>query len=236
MNRIQDYYNAYCGHRAALRAAWDAYNKGVQALEPYKGSAGYSDSVNQLRDKREAAITAARVKYANEFNSAVSGMRASIDGIVMPAVTDEQMNVLAVLKMRNKVTRDEVKQAARAVADNPVALGVVYEVAETNGFHSLRGVIGGESADSARRCIDKLAASARELIALDKVDARKERGINAMREISQGGSGVNALRGYRVDADIDSAGEAMHFFGDVEDITSFSGFVNRRLVKTQADG
>lgn len=158
----------------------------------------------------------------------IAGMRLSLDMMPMPVVTDEQMNALAVLKMRSKVTQAELTQAARAVADNPVALGVVYEVAEQNGFSNLRGVIGGESIDSARKCVEKLTASARELLALNKADARKERGINAMRDINNGGSGIPALRGFSVDRDVSDVNEAMYVFGGVGDVGSFAEFVNRQ--------
>ena len=229
MNRTQAYYNAYKGHREALRAAWTAYNNGVAALEQYKGSAGYADDVKALAVKRDDAVKAARAKYAKDFDGVLAGMRLSMDYMPMPTVTDEQMNALAVLKMRSKVTRGELEQAARAVADNPVALGVVYEVAESNGYHGLRGVVGGESIDSARRCIDSLEQAARELVALDKVDARKERGIQAMRDVRDTGSGLRSLRGYRVDCDIDNVTEAMAKFGSVRDLNSFETFVNREL-------
>lgn len=229
MDRIMAYFDAYKGHRAALRAAWADYNNGVAALEQYKGSAGYADNVKALAAKRDEAIQAARAKYAKDFDGTLAGMRLSMDYMPMPTVTDEQMNALAVLKMRSKVTQGELEQAARAVADNPVALGVVYEVAENNGYHGLRGVVGGESIDSARRCIDSLERTARELMALDRVDARKERGIQAMRNLHGGGSGINALRGFRVDCDIDNEAEAMAKFGSVRDVKSFASFVNREL-------
>lgn len=229
MNRTQAYFDAYRNHRNELRGAWAAYNKELTALEPYRGSAGYTGDVERLTKQRDEQVAQINTKYAKEFDGVLAGMRLSMDYMPMPTVTDEQMNALAVLKMRSKVTRGELEQAARAVADNPVALGVVYEVAENNGYHGLRGVVGGESIDSARRCIDSLEQAARELVALDKVDARKERGIQAMRDVRDTGSGIRSLRGYRVDCDIDNVTEAMAKFGSVRDLNSFETFVNREL-------
>lgn len=227
MDRLNAFFKTYSDHRAALRAAWAAYNKGVEALEPYKGSAGYADDLQALAVKRDAAVAAARATAAKDFDGILAGMRVSMDFMPLPEVTDQQMNALAVLKMRDKVTRDELTQAARAVADNPLALGVVYEAAEKAGYHSLRGVIGGESIDSARHCIETLTASARALCALDKVDAMRERGSKAMRDVHATGVGVHALRGNHVDKDFDNMPAAMAYFGDVGDVKSFSQFVNR---------
>lgn len=229
MDRVGEYFKTYANHRAALRAAWSAYNDGMETIKAYKGSAGYDDRAKELAATRDAAVAAARATAAKDFDGILAGMRCSLDFMPMPVVTDEQMNALAVLKMRDKVTRGELEQAARAVADNPVALGVVYEVAEKNNYHNLRGVVGGESIDSTRRCIESLASSARALCALDKVDAMRERAERAMRSVHETGTGVNELRGNHVDRDLDNPQAAARFFGGVGDVSSFSEFVNREL-------
>lgn len=229
MNRTQAYFDAYRNHRNELRGAWAAYDKELTALEPYRGSAGYTGDVERLTKQRDEQVAQINTKYAKEFDGILAGMRLSVDMMPLPVTTDEQMNALAVLKMREKVTREELRQAARAVQGNALALGVVHEVAAKNGYRAVMNEFGGESVDSTKRCIDTLTKSARELVRLTKVDARVERGIAAMKAHGLNGSGVNELRGYRVDTDIDTVGELLGRFGNVHDIDGFSEMVNREL-------
>lgn len=226
IDRVSMYYKAYSAHRSALRAAWAAYDKGIAGLREYRGSSGYSDDVKRLADIRDEAVKAARSAAAKDFDGILAGMRLSVDNLPLPETSEAQMNALALLKMREKPTRDELIQAARAVSDNPLTLGVVHEVAEKAGFRGLSGIIGGESIDSTRACIDRLSRAAREICALDKVDAMRERGIRAQRAVHETGSGIKELRGNVVDKDFNDAASAVKYFGGVGDVRSFSNFVN----------
>lgn len=93
-NRVENFFLTYQKHRAALREAWAAYNKGLAELEQYRGSDGYSDSVNQLATKRDKAIKAAREAAAKDFDLTLEGMKFSINHLPLHETTDAEMDAL----------------------------------------------------------------------------------------------------------------------------------------------
>ena len=50
------------------------------------------------------------------------------------APTNDQVNLLNVLKMKKKVTLEECQRTAEAVKDNPIAISVVTEIAHDHGI------------------------------------------------------------------------------------------------------
>jgi hypothetical protein len=50
------------------------------------------------------------------------------------APTNDQINLLNVLKMKKKVTLEECQRTAEAVKDNPIAVSVVTEIAHDHGI------------------------------------------------------------------------------------------------------
>lgn len=220
--RTRHYYNAACGYREGLRSIWDEFDKRMQELERYKGSAGFEEEKTKAEKKRNAAIEAIQREYRDKFDRIISGMRESATTRIMETPTNEQVNLLQVLRMREKITRDELEQAGRTLKDCPAALSVLDEIAkqhEYNGMHfsslSTAGILAS---------IDSLADSAKRICALRKCDSKREQIAHA--SVHSPEWSHDAVYSFRVDCDVSSIGEAMQTFGNVHNLDAFAEAVN----------
>lgn len=110
------------------------YESAVQNLERFKGSQGYDEDLKKLTEKHEADLSALIEEYRPSFHTIFGGMMDAIGKRSLSAPTNEQVNLLNVLKMKKKVTLEECQRTAEAVKDNPIALSVVTEIAHDHGI------------------------------------------------------------------------------------------------------
>ena len=110
------------------------YELALQKLERFKGSEGYREERKKLTDKYESDISALIDEYRSGFRVIVGGMMDAIGRRSISAPTNEQINLLSVLKMKKKVTLEECERVAEAVKDNPIAVGVLSEIAHDHGI------------------------------------------------------------------------------------------------------
>lgn len=108
----------------------EQYEKDVQALQRFKGSQGYKEDREKLRAKHEADLTALIGEYRPGIYTVFGGMMDAIGKRSVSAPTNEQINLLNVLKMKKRVTFEECQRTAQAVKDNPIALSIVKEIAQ----------------------------------------------------------------------------------------------------------
>lgn len=213
MTRCELYY-AYVGDfRRELRAIWAEYESRMQALEKFKGSSGFEIERREAEEKRDLEIKNLQESYRKTFGGLIQRMRESAQNVSMLPPSQEQLAILSALKMRSKLSRDEIEQAARSLRGCPVALSVLDELAEANEIH------GGYSAMSTKAilgCIDSLAQSANRLCKLDKPDSRAEM-IERASPYSPNyqGLGVDSLYSFRVDYDPPTLQNCLTNFGDV---------------------
>ena len=118
--------------KRAVRTA--EYDRKVQALERYKGSAGYDDEVKTLRDQLDADLKALAAEYRPGLYEDLRLMGEAISRRPMKAPTSDQVNLLNVLKLKKNVTTEELQRVAEAVKDCPVALSVVTDIARDHGI------------------------------------------------------------------------------------------------------
>lgn len=110
------------------------YEAALQKLERFKGSQGYEDDVKGLQEKRDKDLTALIEEYRPGFQVVFGGMMDAIGRRSVKAPTNDQINLLNVLKMKRKVTEEELRRTAEAVKDNPIAVSVVTEIAHDHGI------------------------------------------------------------------------------------------------------
>lgn len=84
----------------------------------------------------------------------------------MSAPTQEQLATLEVLKMREKLSRDELQKAMNSMADCPVALGVLRELGQKHKLYGVGVTAEGASMDTdqAIKTIDTLRRSCGALL------------------------------------------------------------------------
>ena len=227
--RTRHYYEACTGYRQSLRAVWADFDKKMQQLERYKGSAGYEKEKADAEKARDAVIKALQTEYRDKFNGILKGMRESATTRSMTPPTQEQLALLQALKMRDKISRDELEQAGRTLKESPVCLSVLQEIAqnlmEKTGSHEYYGLrFETESTSGILGCIDGLAESAKRICSLNKCDSRAD--MAARSSIYSPEWDSNAMYSFRVDKDVNSTREAMEFYGGVQNLESFEAAVN----------
>jgi len=112
----------------------EAHDKKVKSLERFKGSKGYEEDLKKENERFEAELTALRDEYRPGLLTVIGGMMDAIGKRSVSAPTNDQVNLLNVLKMKKKVTLEECQRTAEAVKDNPIAVSVVTEIAHDHGI------------------------------------------------------------------------------------------------------
>lgn len=110
------------------------YETKVQNLERFKGSQGYEEDLKKLTDKHNSDLSALIEEYRPSFDTIFGGMMDAIGKRTLSAPTNEQVNLLNVLRMKKKVTLEECQRMAESVKDNPIALSLVTEIAQEHGI------------------------------------------------------------------------------------------------------
>lgn len=108
------------------------YDGKIKSMEPYKGSSGYDKEVAALKEKHEEGLKALQDESRKELWIIMDGMDKAIDKRKINPPTNEQLNLIHLLKMREKVTEEELDRVAEMVRDNGIALGIVHEIAHEN--------------------------------------------------------------------------------------------------------
>ena len=110
------------------------YTQKLNSMEPYKGSAGYDREVSALTKKHEEALEALRGECRKDLLVILAGMETAIGKRKINPPTNQQLNLIHVLKMREKVSAEELDRVAEMVKDNGICMGVIQEIAYDNGI------------------------------------------------------------------------------------------------------
>ena len=200
MSNSKDFYNAVTDFRNALREINSRYDAKVEALEQFKGSRGYEANKKELEEQRQTEIEQLRWRTSRRLDSCLQSMREAVTNRKLTPPTQEQLAILAALKMRDKLSMDELKQAAKAVGDNPVCVGVLNDLARANEY---MGASFGTTlpTDEALRGVTTMTENASKLLRLTRPDTRRE-------HIAPGGD----FQLFRIDRDFSSADECVAWY------------------------
>ncbi len=131
------------------------YNAETEKAKRFEGSAGGRELMDKARATRDAALKTEKEATVKAIREITAAMRGNVKGRKIQAPTQEQINILTVLKMRDKLTRDEIAQAGNSLADNPFCLSALDEIAHSHGL-TYTGKRGGMTAADALSHIDSL--------------------------------------------------------------------------------
>ena len=107
----------------------DEYDTTMSRAEPYRGSEGFKRIEAEATAKRDAAVTAEKERTLAEIRAVIESMRENTRNRRINPPTSEQLAILETLKMRQKISKDEIQQAANNLRDCPLALSVLQEIA-----------------------------------------------------------------------------------------------------------
>ena len=106
----------------------------LSRAKQYEGSAAHKDIIAEANDQRDAALTAERETAVKAIREIIDSMRQTARARKFGAPSQDQLAILQALKMRQKVNRDEIRQAENSLKDCPLALSVLDEIARDNGI------------------------------------------------------------------------------------------------------
>lgn len=222
MNRPKQFFDEIATFRKTLRTINSEYQTGLVKIERLKGSAAYDEEKKKLDENHSTSVKAAQDQAAKGLSKILSEMRTAATSKPMTAPTPEAMAILQTLKMRNSISADELRQAALSVEESALALSVLDEIAQAQGYHGLH--FGKESTDSIMKHIDELSRNAQKICRLTSVDQKKEL-VSQSRPYSENYDPA-ALELFSVDRDFKSVEDCLAWLGSVKDFDSFCKAVN----------
>lgn len=178
MTNTERYFNSIKCFRKDLSDLNAKYAPEYERLERFKDSASYASSKKSVDERREEELSALRREYNDRLKSAVDAMEKTYMEKPTSAPTQEQLSVLQTLKLRDRVSRDELKKAANNVRGCPAAERVLEEIARKNGV--ILGLEQELSNDAVRRQLYSLRRSGEHLVShLDAPNSRRAHTANA---------------------------------------------------------
>ena len=127
------YFNIAKEYQDRREALSEARESKLREIRKYYGSEGYKTESKKINDEYEAALSAMQREYSGRFNGIQQSMKDSIENRPMTAPSNEQMNILTMLKMKEKVTESDLETAFNSLKSCPVAVSILQEVAQNNG-------------------------------------------------------------------------------------------------------
>ena len=173
MTNTQRYLNSIKGFRKDLQEVNDKFKPEYERLERFKDSGSYAQSKKLLDDRRNAEVEERRREYADRLKSAVDAMEKTYMNRPASAPTQEQLSVLQALKLRDHVSRDELRRAAQTMRGCPVAERALEEIARKSG--EILGLEQEISSDTVRQSLHSLRVNAGRLVSnLQAPNSRRE--------------------------------------------------------------
>ena len=145
MTNTEGLYAAISEYTRTRAAARDEYLRTVGAISDAVGSIYYTDREQEAAAKRAATMDAAQAKARKSVASWLSMMERSARNIKLVPPTQEQLNILQMLKMRDKLTEAELDQAANSMDGNGSMLALLNELAVRHGYMGGYGRYASES-------------------------------------------------------------------------------------------
>lgn len=171
MTNTQRYYATLKEWREGMKELGKAYQEKLAEYEPYRGSEGYDQALAELDKIRADGLEVVRREYRDRFDVIIADMERAYQSKPMTAPTTEQVNLLSALKLRTSIGRDELRQAANALKDCPVAMETLREIAGNLGVTV--GIAQEISGSTVPRHLRTLRSHTAEMLGMSEVDNRK---------------------------------------------------------------
>lgn len=214
MKNTQRYHQFIRDFRKAVSMANEKFDPAYKDLERYRDSEYYQEDKAKIDKARKELLDEVRQGAKKELNAIVDDMRRTYESKPSKAPTAEQLAILQALKMRDSVSKDELREALNAVKGCPLAERVVGEVAAKH--QHILGMERELSGDTVRRSLDAMRLNGEKLIAkLERPGEDRKTAVN---------SGNWDL--FRLDIDAKDSEDCMRVFGGVTDFQQFSEAVN----------
>ena len=126
-------YRTVATFMQARSDAIEEYQKTAKRYASAKGSELYTVEMANARKTRDKAISDAQFIAKQEIRETLKAMAEKADKIKMQAPSEEQIRLLELLKMKDRLTEAECTGAANAMNGNATCLALVDELARKSG-------------------------------------------------------------------------------------------------------
>ena len=133
MSNTTSLYRTVAAFMQARSEAIEEYQLMTRRYASAKGSQMYTDEMDKARKKRDKTISDAQLIAKQEIRETLKAMAEKADRIKMQPPTEEQLRILQLLKMKEKLTEAECSSAANAMDGNAAALALLDEMATKSG-------------------------------------------------------------------------------------------------------
>lgn len=214
VTNTQRYYELIRDFRKAVSMANEKFEPAYKDLERYRDSEYYQEDKKKIDKARKELLGEVRQEAQKELDAIMNDMRQTYEQKPSKAPTQEQLAILQALKMRDTVSKDELREALNAVKGCPLAERVVGEIAAKH--HHILGMQQELSGDMVRRSLDAMKLNGEKLIArLERPGEDRRAAVN---------SGNWDL--FRLDIEAKDSEDCARVFGGVTDFRQFSAAVN----------
>lgn len=214
MKNTQRYHQFICDFRKAVSMANEKFEPAYKDLERYRDSAYYQEDKAKIDKARKQLLDKVRQDAKKELNAIVDDMRQTYEAKPSKAPTAEQLAILQALKMRDSVSKDELREALNAVKGCPLAERVVGELAAKH--HHVLGMERELTSDTVRRSLDSLRLNGERLIS-----KLEQPGEDRRAAVNRGDYTM-----FLLDQEPKDEADAMRIFGSATDYGQFSEAVN----------
>lgn len=168
MRNTEAFYQKAKRYQDERKAIVSKYENEVNRLERFKGSQGYDEDLKQLKENNRATLDALQAEYRPEFLDIIGGMMDSLGKRTMKTPTTDQLNLLSVLRMKKKISYEELSRAAQTVKDNPLAIDIVNEIArEQNIFHDFSDLCEEMSSEAVEKILNRMRNETEDFLKYD---------------------------------------------------------------------
>lgn len=168
MSNTTRLYRAVAAFIQAREEAREEYLLMGRRYAAAKGSQMYVDEMSKARKKREETVSGAQVIARQEIRETINAMAEKADKIKMQPPTEEQLRILQLLSMKEKLTTAELEGAANAMEGNATALSLVDELAKKSGVvhvpYASRLSVTAYDPQTARQAIKKLGEACYSIV------------------------------------------------------------------------
>lgn len=206
------YFEAIKEYRKAMLDFSAEYDKAAKVVEQYRGSAAYSKMKKELDNTVEQSRAEIVAHYRPIIDGIIADMEKTYQNKPATVPTQEQLAVVQMLKMRDSVSKEELKQAANTCKGCWLAVQALREIAGKSGVLA-SSFLDDDTSTSAPN-FNTLRKQTGLLLSLDKVNNRYE------------WTNTRQYDKFVVDFDPVDSADCFRAMGCVSDFDSFSGMVD----------
>lgn len=167
MNNLEWYYHIVQKYREGLTRINTKFDEKIKAKAGYKGSAQYEKDIAAIEKGRMGEIAALRADCGSDFDRCLASMSKNAKNRPAVAPTEEQLRLIQLLKLKERVTREDLEHVANSMQECGLALSILEEIArekEILGFHAGNKGVSDQFVTDAIR---SFANNARTILSLD---------------------------------------------------------------------